>query len=129
MEKYEDAQSKLLDDLRQVYTQALHVYQDLDPNRLKLGFREAMFIVTSRLFGEKLCPNVSIDPYGEYIFSHMSKMGYVDIGVRGEGELSYHVRNDVNPGETRFDDYKWEDNDFKIPIDLSKALKSLEQQL
>ena len=127
--KTEHTQSKLFDDLKQVYTYAQHVYQDLDPNQLKIGYFEASILVSGRLFGEVLYPTVSIDPYGEFIFSHMSKMGYVDIGVSGEGELSYHVRNDVYPEETRFDDYNWEENDYKIPIDLYKALKSLEKHL
>ncbi len=123
-----NTESRLIDELRTAYIHAKLVYQDLDSSRLISGFFEAKYLIECRLFGEELYPNISIDPDGEFIFSHKSKMGYVDIGVRGEKELSYHVRNDVNPNETRYDDYIWDD-DYKIPKELYDALLSLKQQL
>jgi len=115
------------EDVYQAFQIASHAFPDLDKNRLSLAFVEANLLARSRLFDGALYPEVCVDPYGEFTFSHRSEAGYVDIGVRGEGELSYHVRNDVDPAETKFDDYDWSDRD--IPQDLFTALKSLRKHL
>jgi len=122
-----DAHSKLLNDVSQAFQFAYHAFPDLDKNRLFLAFLEAKRLAESRLFGYELYPEVCVDPYGEFTFSHRSEVGYVDIGVRGEDELSYHVRNDIEPTETKFDDYGWSDRD--IPQNLFTALKALRQHL
>ena len=119
--------SKLLDEVEQAYLFAQKTYDKLDDDQFKIAFVEAQILADSQLFSEELCPNVSVDPYGEFTFSHKSKAGYVDIGVRGEGELSYHVRNDIEPDQTQFDDYSW--IGFDIPHELLAALTSLRYHL
>ena len=119
--------SKLLDEVEQAYLFAQRTYDKLDDDQFKIAFVEAQILADSQLFGEELCPNVSVDPYGEFTFSHKSKAGYVDIGVRGEGELSYHVRNDIEPDQTQFDDYSW--IGYDIPHELLAALTSLRYHL
>ena len=118
---------KLLDVIDQAFMFARHTFRDLDECQLEMALGEAKLLATSRLFGAELYPNVSVDPYGEFTFSHRSCAGYVDIGVRGEGELSYHVRNDVDPEETRFDDHVWAD--YRVPHELFTALKALRKHL
>ena len=122
-----DAYSKLFDEIYQAFTFARHTFSDIDETQLELAFREAKVLAASALFGDELSPNVSVDPYGEFTFSHRSAAGYVDIGVRGEGELSYHVRNDIDPAETKFDDYDWDE--YNVPTHLFAALKSLRKHL
>ena len=122
-----DYRSKLLDEVEQAYLFAQRTFDKLDDDQFKIAFGEAKILVDSQLFGEELCPNVSVDPYGEFTFSHKSKAGYVDIGVRGEGELSYHVRNDIEPEQTQFDDYSW--IDYDMPHELLAALTSLRRHL
>ena len=124
----ETIEDRLLDELRSVYKDAKHYYQDLDDAKFELGFKEAVDLINSQIFDEKLYPDISIESYGEFIFSHDSNAGYVDIGVRGERRVSYHVMNDVLPEETRYDNHKW-DEDYTIPMDLYSALKSLKQYL
>ena len=121
-------EDKLLDKLQAVYKDAKHYYQDLDEAKFALGFDEAATLIKRQLFDEKLFPEISIDPYGEFIFSHDSDAGYVDIGVRGEKRLSYHVKNDIEPGATEYDNHEWDDN-YIIPKDLYSALKYLKQYL
>ena len=122
-----DFRSKLLDEVKQAYLFALGTLDKLDDDQFKIAFGEAIILADSQLFGEEICPDVSVDPYGEFTFSHKSKAGYVDIGVRGEGELSYHVRNDIEPEQTRFDDYSW--IGYDIPHELIDALTSLRHHL
>lgn len=123
----DDAYARLYDEVYQAFAFARHTFADLDEAQLELAFFEAKILASSALFGEELLPNVSVDPYGEFTFSHRSAVGYVDIGVRGEGELSYHVRNDVDPSETKFDDHDWAD--YNVPQHLFVALRALRQQL
>lgn len=122
-----NTETRLFDELETVYLHAKSVYQYLDKTKFEIGYYEAKILIYNRLFSEELYPTISIDLYGEFIFTHKSIKGYVDIGVRGEKELSYHVRNDVNPSETRYDDHEWDDN-YIIPKALFNALNSLKQQ-
>ena len=122
-----NTETRLFDELEIAYLHAKSMYQDLNSTKFVIGYHEAKILIYNRLFSEELYPTISIDPYGEFIFTHKSNKGYVDIGVRGENELSYHVRNDVNPSETRYDDYEWDDN-YIIPKALYNALNSLKQQ-
>lgn len=124
--KIPNTESRLLDELDKVYLYTKFIYQDLDSAKLDKGYIEAKILINYRLFSDEFYPHISIDPYGEFIFSHKSNKGYVDIGVRGEGELSYHVRNDDDPQKTRYEDYKWDEN-FDLPDDLYFAINSLKQ--
>ncbi|MCY3985134.1 MAG: hypothetical protein OXE85_14610 [Roseovarius sp.] len=100
---------------------------DVDDGQAKQAFLEAIMLACSQLFSTEINPNVCVDSYGEFTFSHTSRAGYVDIGVRGERELSYHVRNDINPDKTAFDDCKW--NLFSLPKPLSMAMEILQQEI
>lgn len=121
-------QGKIIAKIEQAYRFAQCEFGDLDRYQLGRAREESMFLANSPLFDAELMPDVCIDPYGEFTFSHRSNAGYVDIGVRGVGELSYHVRNDIDPDATRFDDYKWT-TDYRIPMPLFQALQVLKQQL
>ena len=125
--KVEDDHDRLLGEVYQAFVFARHSFHDLDERQLEMAFIEAKQLAASRLFGAELYPNVSVDHNGEFTFSHRSSAGYVDIGVRGEAVMSYHVRNDVNPQETRFDDYDWVDYD--VPLQLFDALIALRKHL
>ena len=122
-----DPTSKLFDEVYRSFIFAQHTFDKLDDEQLERAFQEAKILVASHLFGSELIPNVSIDPYGEFTFSHRSSAGYVDIGVRGENELSYHVRNDVDPGKTTFSDHDWKN--YEVPRQLFDALHALRQHL
>ncbi|MFQ6554098.1 hypothetical protein AAD018_017280 [Aestuariibius insulae] len=100
---------------------ARHCYEEIDQVRLNAAQNEANVLICSGIFSERLSPNVTIDRYGEISFTHQSDTGYIDIGVRGETELSYHIRNDVAPNATDHDDYAW--NRFDIPSTLLDAVE------
>lgn len=119
--------TKMLHELREAYSFARQTFEELDRERLRRAYIEASILVASDLFGDKIVPGISVDPYGEFTFSHKSKAGYIDIGVRGDGELSYHVRNDIDPKKTEFDDHDW--NDFAIPQPLREAMMNLHAHL
>ncbi|MCY4228382.1 MAG: hypothetical protein OXF20_11995 [Gammaproteobacteria bacterium] len=102
-------------------------FQDLDRNRLEQAICEALILANSGLFDSEIYPDVRVDPYGEITFSHKSSAGYVDIGVRGERELSYHVRNDIEPMNSKFDDHRWDYN--CLPQPLCDAIRALKQNL
>lgn len=123
----DDAHTRLADEIDQAFIFARHAFRDLDQQQLEVAFAEAKLLAASHLFGAELSPNVSVDPCGEFTFYHRSQAGYVDIGVRGEGELSYHVRNDADPTATHFDDYDWAD--FNVPQPLFLAIQALRQHL
>lgn len=113
---------KLLAQLDSLVEQAKKEGFYSDVEQLELGFKEAVGIINSHIFDDKLYPVISIDHFGEITFSYKSPVGYIDIGVRGEKELSYHIRNDVNPRETRYGDCKWDD-DYSIPIEVLSAIQ------
>ena len=123
----EDIGGRLLNEVHRKYNFARHTFHDLNRDQLERAYLEARELAGSGLFNDEIYPDVSVDPYGEFTFSHRSDAGYVDIGVRGESELSYAVRNDKAQQETRFDDHDWRDR--QIPQDLFKALKALGQSL
>ena len=117
----------LVDEVRWNFNFACITLNELESHQLDLTFAEALHLVSSGLFEAELIPDVCIDEYGEFTFSHQSQAGYVDIGVRGVGELSYHVRNDIDPSQTAYDDYIWKNYD--IPIGLYKAIAALREHL
>lgn len=123
----DDTSQKLTNDIYRVVSFAHRNFQSLDYNRLEQAFYEALVLVNSGLFDSEVYPVVDVDPYGEITFSHKASAGYVDIGVRGERELSYHVRNDVEPSQTKFDDHEWNYN--FLPQPLFDAIGALKQRL
>lgn len=123
----DDTNQKLTNDISQVLSFARRNFQNLDDHLLEQASCEALVIANSGLFDLKIYPDVFVDPYGEFTFSHKSSAGYVDIGVRGEKQLSYHVRNDFEPSQTKFDDHEWDYN--SLPQPLFDAIKALKQHL
>ena len=117
----------LVDEVRWNFNFACTTWSELESFQLHLAFEEALLLALSGLFEAEFIPDVCIDEYGEFTFSHQSKAGYVDIGVRGAGELSYHVRNDIDPSQTAYDDYIWQNYD--IPIGLYRAIAALREHL
>ena len=121
------ASRRLLEKVHQAYLSAKRTFTDLDQDRLDRAFEEAKHLAGSRIFGAGIVPDIGVDQYGEFTFSHESSAGYIDIGVRGDGELSYHVRNDRNPKDSKYDDYKWKD--YHIPPELIEAISALKRHL
>ena len=117
----------LVDEVRWIYYFTCITLNELESRQLDLAYAEALRLASSGLFEAELIPDVCIDEYGEFTFSHQSQAGYVDIGVRGVGELSYHVRNEIDPNQTAYDDYIWQNYD--IPIGLYKAIAALREHL
>lgn len=121
------AVNKLLDDVIDSYILAKKTYPELNQSRLLSAYIEAIFLAGSGLFGDKITPQIGVDSCGEFIFWHRTDASYIDIGVCGEGVLSYHVRNLARPELTVFDEYDW--SDFDIPKRLFDALYALRQIL
>ena len=110
--------------LHEAYLFAFNAYDGLDKERLARACREARLLASCALFQETLFPEVSIDPNGEITLSCRARGGYVDIGVCGDQELSFHVRNDVEPRLSAYADMEW--TDYKIPSVLLDALEALQ---
>ncbi len=102
---------------------ARSAYEEIDAERLANAQNEANVLIYSGVFSETLSPEVCIDLHGEISFTHKSDSGYLDIGVRGDGELSYHVRNDKEPLLSAHADHVWQD--YKIPMNLRESLRVL----
>ncbi len=118
---------ELTSKIHQVGSFARTNFQDLDRNQLEHAIREALILAKSGLFDSEIYPDIRVDPYGEITFSHKSSAGYVDIGVRGERELSYHIRNDLEPTNSKYDDHRWDYN--FLPQPLCDAISALRQNL
>lgn len=114
---------RLADRVEQLCRFARFAYEEIDTERLARAQNEANVLVQSSVFSENLSPDVCIDRHGEISFTHRSEAGYLDIGVRGDGELSYHVRNDHRPEHSVCDDHYWPD--FAIPIELLESVQEL----
>jgi hypothetical protein len=82
--------------------------EDVPEAQLKAAFFEASRILNSGIFPEYIKPQIGIDDCGEFSFSIKNLYGYLDIGVSGEGQISYHVRNDADPSKTTFNDCEWD---------------------
>jgi len=124
-----DNPTYLLNEVRQAVNFAQLTFENLDESKLKFALVEANRLVASGLFEAQIIPDVSTDPYGEITFSHKSSAGYIDIGVRGVGELSYHVRNDLQPQESVYDDYDWIESNQIVPVKLFNAVTQLRKHL
>jgi len=119
--------NQLFNEVCRVWKSTQSTLHDVNSDRTKNAFHEAIALTLSQLFSKEIYPDICIDPYGEFTFSHKSNAGYVDIGVRGERELSYHIRNDIDPSKTAFDDCKW--NLGSLPIRLSEAMEALQNAI
>lgn len=117
--------SHLQNEVNRVSSFARIAFDDLDPVKLNAAVYEANQLVACGLFEAEIVPDVSIDRYGEITFSHKSSAGYIDIGVRGVGELSYNVRNDIEPQASRYDDHDWHMNNQIVPVELYNAIVHL----
>ena len=109
--------------LEAAYAYGLRTYDHLDKDRLAAAYREAAVLASCDIFQETLLPDICVDPAGEFTLSCEPKGGYVDIGVTGAQELSYHVRNDLDPQKSANDDLDWRDQ--RIPERLLHALAAL----
>ena len=121
------SENKLLDEVIGAYILAKETYSELNQSQLLSAYTEAAFLAGSGLFGDKIIPQIGVDTCGEFIFWHRTDVSYIDIGVCGEGVLSYHVRDLARSELTVFDDYDWAD--FDIPKRLFDALDALRQIL
>lgn len=83
---------------------------------------EALSLIESGLFNETAFPKIRVDEYGEFCFIISRESAYVDIGVSGNGELSYHVKNNET-GRSTYDDVKEYDGD--IPSELKLAISEI----
>lgn len=112
-----------VDTLFALFQKAKLISQGIDEQTLKKAVVEAVRLMSSGLFPDFQKPAISVDEYGEFSFSIENSSGYLDIGVCGHGELSYHVRNDVNPDFTVFGDCDW--NDTSVPDELVEGTVNL----
>ena len=118
---------RLAERVDQLCRFARFTYSDIDHDKLRKAQNEANLLAYSGLFSEECAPSVCIDRFGEISFTHSSGVGYIDIGVSGESELSYHVRNDTDPERSVFNDYTW--NDGSIPAELFHAIFELKSKI
>lgn len=118
--------NRLGDRLQQAHQFALTYFPNIDKTQLYQAFRET-WMLSSYLFSDNMPPSITVDPHGEFTMSYRSHCGYIDIGTNGTGELSYHVRNDVQPDASIFDDIDW--SDHRIPMQLVKAIEALMVQM
>ena len=117
----------LVDEVQRNFNLANHTSNNSELNQLHCAYIEAIYLAKCGLFEVEFTPEICIDEYGEFTFSHQSEAGYVDIGVRGVGELSYHVRNDIDPSKTAYDDLNW--HDYRVPPRLYEAIVALREYL
>jgi hypothetical protein len=102
------AQVYEISELISLYQAARIFCIDVREDQLKIAFLEATRIMNSGIFPDFVKPHVGVDQHGEFSISLKSTDGYLDIGVCGDGEISFHVRNDVNPSLTAYGDTKWD---------------------
>jgi len=95
-------------------------------DKIRKAAVEATRILNSGIFPDFLEPHVSVDAYGEFSISLRRPSGYLDIGVCGDGELSYHVRNDFDSSKTAYGDVPWDG--ATLPDELIKAAIQLAAQ-
>ena len=78
--------------------------EDVPESRLKTAFMDATKVLNSGIFSEYVRPHIGVDEFGEFSFSLKNEHGYLDIGVSGDGAVSYHARNDSDPSQTAYGD-------------------------
>jgi len=125
---YNPVHGQLVEEVVRVWKSAQGTLHAVENGQAEQAFHEAIVLTTySRLFSTEINPDVCVDAYGEFTFSHTSPAGYVDIGVRGAGEISYHVRNDIDPDKTAFADCEWDLG--SLPPSLSIAMEALQNAI
>jgi hypothetical protein len=108
-----------VDDLFQKYQFAKILCESAEIDRLRAAFIEATSFLNCGIFSDFQRPHVGVDEYGEFSFSIRSSRGYLDVGVCGTGEISYHIRNDLEPEKTKFGDTVWDR--VSPPSDLTES--------
>jgi hypothetical protein len=108
-----------VNDLFQKYQYAKLLCEGVEAARLRSAFAEAASFLNSGIFSDYYKPHIGVDEYGEFSFTIRSNRGYLDVGVSGRGEISYHVRNDADPTKTRFGDAAWDR--VSPPADLTES--------
>ena len=88
----------------------------VDHEQLKSALLEAVRLKSSGLFPDFIKPQVAVDECGEFMFTYKNSTGYIDIGVCGEGVISFHARNDADPEKTTYGDREWDR--LSIPDEL-----------
>ena len=102
---------------------ARFAYDIEDKEALSRAQNEANLLIYSGVFSEDFSPDIHVDEYGEISFTKRFSCGYIDIGVSGNGELSFHVRNDLDPSLTQYADHFF--GDASIPLELLKSIEDL----
>lgn len=100
--------------------------EGIDIDRIRMAAIETTRILNSGIFPDFLEPHVSVDVYGEFSISLRRLGGYLDIGVCGDGELSFHVRNDFDTSKTVYGDVAWDG--ATLPEELVEAAIQLAAQ-
>lgn len=95
-------------ELFELFQSARLFCENIDELQLRKALREAASLLRSGLFSDFQHPQIGVDEHGEFSFSIKKPTGYLAIGVSGEGEISFHVRNDANPHETSYGDEPWD---------------------
>jgi hypothetical protein len=108
-----------VDDLFQKYQYAKLLCEGVESARLRAAFIEAANFLNSGIFSDYFRPSIGVDEYGEFSFSMRSSRGYLDVGVCGTGEISYHIRNDAEPEKTKFGDVAWDS--ISPPVELTES--------
>lgn len=109
----------------ELYQSAKLFCEDISNDRLKVAVVEAIRLMNSGIFLDYVQPNIAVDDCGEFSFTHKNGRGYMDIGVNGTGEISFHVRNDQDPSSTVYGDEAW--NGVTPPENLLAGVVSLLQ--
>jgi hypothetical protein len=94
--------------LFELYQKAKMICVDVPGAVLRKAFFEALAVQSSGLFGDFYRPYIGVDECGEFSFVIKNSVGYLDIGVSGEGIISYHVRNDLDPALSVWGDDEWD---------------------
>ncbi|WP_170403065.1 hypothetical protein [Ruegeria arenilitoris] len=114
-----------VDELFALFQSAKLFGADLDLDQLKAALGEAVKLKSSGLFPEYVKPQIAVDECGEFMFTYKNAAGYVDIGVCGEGEISYHARNDNEPEKTAYGDVEWDG--VSVPTELIASATTIFQ--
>ena len=108
------------------YQAAKAFCEGVETAKIRTAAVEATRIINSGIFSDFLEPHVSVDAYGEFSISLRCSAGYLDIGVCGNGELSYHIRNDLDISKTAYGDVQWDG--ATLPDELIEAAIQLAAQ-
>lgn len=124
-EQNSDSGIAKVDELFSLYQSAKLFGVDVEPDQLKSALLEAVRLKSSGLFPDFIKPQIAVDECGEFMFTYKNSTGYIDIGVCGEGEISFHARNDSDPEKTTYGDQEW--NGLSVPDELIEGATSIFQ--